>query len=99
MKQPIEEEWKARLVSQHITGIERARAEIDFKIQPNGQVTDIAITSSEGGPSFPLVCVSSINDAQPFDPVPYQEVTGLPAELINKPLNIHFTFSYKNGKP
>jgi hypothetical protein len=93
MKQSVERQWVSQLISKY-TGIVSSKAVIDFKIQPDGRVTDIGVNSSEGDPYFPLVCVSSINDAQPFDKIPYSEVPGLPDEFVGKPLNIRFTFQY-----
>ncbi|MBI4832852.1 MAG: hypothetical protein HY801_15130 [Candidatus Lindowbacteria bacterium] len=93
MKQAVEQQWVSRLISQY-TGIVSSEAVIDFKIQPDGHVTDMIVNSNEGDPYFPLVCASSISDAQPFDKIPYSEVPGLPDEYMNKPLNIRFTFRY-----
>jgi outer membrane biosynthesis protein TonB len=93
MKQAVERQWLSRLVTSY-TGIVSSKAVIDFKIQPDGRVTDLAVQSSEGDPYFPLVCVSSINDAQPFDKIPYSESRGLPDRFMGKPLNIRFTFQY-----
>ena len=93
MKQAVEREWVSRLVSQY-TGVRSSHAVIDFKIQPDGKVTDIAVNSVEGEQYFAVMCVSSINDAQPFDEIPYAEAQGLPEEFVNKPLNIRFTFRY-----
>jgi outer membrane biosynthesis protein TonB len=93
MKQAVERQWVSRLVSRY-TGIVSSRAVIDFKIQPDGHVTDIVVNSNEGDPYFPLVCVSSISDAQPFDKIPYDEAPGLPEQYTNKPLSIRFTFQY-----
>lgn len=91
MKKSVEQQWISQLVTKY-TGILRSKAVIDFKIQPDGHVTDLAINSSEGEPYFPLICVGSINDAQPFEKIPYTEIPGLPDEFVNKPLNIRFTF-------
>ncbi len=93
MKQAVEREWVSRLVSKY-TGVRSSRAVIDFKIQPDGKVTDIAVNSVEGDQYFAVMCASSINDAQPFDEIPYAEAQGLPEEFVNKPLNIRFTFRY-----
>ncbi|MBI5117835.1 hypothetical protein HZA56_15275 [Candidatus Poribacteria bacterium] len=93
MKQAVERQWVSRLVSQY-TGIVSSRAVIDFKIQPDGRVADIVVNSNDGDPYFPLVCVSSINDAQPFDKIPYAETPGLPEQYMDKPLSIRFTFQY-----
>jgi outer membrane biosynthesis protein TonB len=93
MKQAVERQWVSRLVSQY-TGVVSSRAVIDFKIQPDGHITDMAVNSNEGDPYFPLVCVSSIDDAQPFEKIPYGEIPGLPDEYMNKPLSIRFTFQY-----
>jgi len=93
MKQAVERQWISRLVTKY-TGLVVSKAVIDFKIQPDGRVTDMSVNSSEGDPYFPLVCVSSINDAQPFGPIPYSQAVGLPEEFMNKPLNIRFTFQY-----
>jgi outer membrane biosynthesis protein TonB len=93
MKQAVETEWMSNLISRY-SGIERSTAAIDFKIQPDGRVTDIEIESNEGDPYFPLVCVSSIQSAQPFDEIRYSEIRGLPEELIDRPLSVRFTFRY-----
>ena len=93
MKHTVERQWISRLVSQY-TGIVSSRAVIDFKIQPDGSVTDMVVNSVEGDSYFPIICASSINDAQPFDRIPYDETQGLPDEFVNKPLNIRFTFQY-----
>ncbi len=93
MKQAVERQWVSRLVSTY-TGIVTSRAVVDFKIQPDGSVTDMVVHSTEGDPYFALLCVSSINDAQPFDRIPYDKIQGLPDEFVNKPLNIRFTFRY-----
>jgi len=93
MKEAVERQWVSRLVSRY-TGIVSSEAVIDYKIQPDGTVTDMVVESSEGDSYFPLVCVSSINDAQPFGKIPYDEIQGLPDEFVNKPLNIRFTFRY-----
>ncbi|UCD58306.1 MAG: hypothetical protein JSV16_04105 [Candidatus Hydrogenedentota bacterium] len=93
MKQAVERQWVSRLISRY-TGIVSSRAVVDFKIQPDGSVTDVVVNSAEGDPYFALVCVSSIDDAQPFDKIPYNEIQGLPDEFVNKPLNIRFTFQY-----
>jgi outer membrane biosynthesis protein TonB len=93
MKQAVETEWISRLVSQY-TGLVRSEAVIDFKIQPDGSVTDLDISSTEGDSYFSLICVSSIQDAQPFDEIPYDDIAGLPEEFIGKPLSIRFTFRY-----
>ena len=63
-------------------------------IQPDGSVPDIAVHSVEGDSYFAVLCVSSINAAQPFAAIPYEKVQGLPDEFIGKPLNIRFTFQY-----
>jgi len=93
MKQAVEREWVSRLVSKY-TGVRSSRAVIDFRIQPDGEVTDIAVNSVEGDQYFAVMCASSINDAQPFDEIPYAEAQGFPEEFVNKPLNIRFTFRY-----
>jgi outer membrane biosynthesis protein TonB len=93
MKEAVERQWISQLVTKY-TGIVGSRAVIDFKIQPDGRVSDMAVNSSDGDPYFPLVCVTSINEAQPFGNIPYQQAYGLPDHLMNKPLNIRFTFQY-----
>lgn len=93
MKQAVERQWVSRLVTKY-TGIVSSEAVIDFKIQPDGRVTDALVHSSEGDAYFPVLCISSINDAQPFGQIPYSEAAGLPDEFLNKPLNIRFTFRY-----
>lgn len=93
MKQAVETEWISNLVSQY-SGVARSLAVVDFKIQPDGRVTDITVSSSEGDPYFPLICESSIRAAQPLDEIPYSEIPGLPEEFVDKPLNIRFTFRY-----
>ena len=93
MKEAVERQWVSRLVSKY-TGIVSSQAVIDFKIQPDGSVTDLSVETSEGDAYFPVVCVSSINDAQPFGVIPYEQASGLPEKYMNKPLNIRFTFRY-----
>ena len=93
MKQAVERQWVSHLVSQY-TGIVSSSAVIEFNIQPDGTATDIFVSSNEGDSYFPVVCASSINDAQPFDEIPYDEIPGLPDEFRNKPLSIRFTFHY-----
>jgi len=93
MKQQIERQWISRLVSRY-TGVKSSQAVIDFKIQPDGSISDVVINSSEGDPYFPVLCVTSIHDAQPFDKIPYADIDGLPQDFSNKPLNIRFTFRY-----
>jgi outer membrane biosynthesis protein TonB len=93
MKEAVERQWVSRLVSKY-TGIVSSQAVIDFKIQPDGSVADLSVETSEGDPYFPVVCVSSINDAQPFGNIPYEQASGLPEKYMNKPLNIRFTFRY-----
>ncbi len=93
MKQAVETEWISLLISEY-TAIERSSAVIDFKIQADGSVSDMEINSNEGDPYFPLVCRSSIRDAQPFDEIQYDEIPGLPDEFADKPLSIRFTFNY-----
>jgi outer membrane biosynthesis protein TonB len=93
MKQAVERQWVSRLVSQY-TGVVSAEAVIDFKIQPDGRVTDLAIAEFDGDNYFPVLCVSSITDAQPFDEIPYDEIEGLPQEYKNKALSVRFTFRY-----
>ncbi|NQU07788.1 MAG: hypothetical protein HQ583_04435 [Candidatus Abyssubacteria bacterium] len=94
VKQAVEAQWLSRLVSQY-TSVTRAQAVIDFKIQPDGRVTDVDVSSFEGDLFFTLLCLSSIRDAQPFDTIPVDEIPGLPEDFRNKPLNIRFTFRYK----
>jgi protein TonB len=93
MKQAVEQQWISRLVSNY-SGIVNSQAVLTFKIQPDGQVTDLTVRSSEGDPYFPVVCASSVQAAQPFDKIPYEQAPGLPAEHMNKPLKIQFTFNY-----
>jgi hypothetical protein len=93
MKQAVETEWMSLLVSRY-SGVRRSSAAIDFKIQPDGRVTDIEIKSNEGDPYFPLVCISSIQSAEPFDEIRYTEIQGLPEEFIDKALSVRFTFRY-----
>ncbi len=93
MKQAIERQWISRLVSQY-TGIVSSKAVVEFKIQPDGRVTDVVVESVDGDPYFRLICVSSIKDAQPFDAIPYDAADGLPERFMDKPLNIRFTFRY-----
>jgi len=93
MKQAVEAEWISRLVSQY-SGIVRSRTVVDFKIQPDGRVTEVDASSSEGDPYFALICISSIRDAQPFEEIPYDDIPGLPEEFKGKPLSIRFTFRY-----
>jgi hypothetical protein len=93
MKQAVETEWISHLVSRY-SGVARSTAAIDFKIQPDGRVTDIEIKSNEGDPYFPLVCISAIRDAQPFDEIGYTEIQGLPEEFSDRPLSVRFTFRY-----
>jgi len=93
MKQAVEAEWISRLVSQY-SGIVRSRTVVDFKIQPDGRVTDVDASSTEGDPYFALICISSIRDAQPFEEIPYGDIPGLPEEFKGKPLSIRFTFRY-----
>jgi hypothetical protein len=93
MKQAIETEWISNLISQY-TGVAQSTAVIDFKIQPDGTATDIVTHSSKGDPYFPIICVSSILNAQPFEEIPYNDIPGLPEELRGKALNIRFTFRY-----
>ncbi len=93
MKQAIERQWISRLVSGY-SGVNASYAVIDFKIQPDGHISDVVIDSFEGDSYFPVLCVSSIHDAQPFDKIPYEQAVGLPESLQNKPLNIRFTFRY-----
>lgn len=94
IKQSVEAQWLSRLVSQY-TSVTRAQAVIDFKIQPDGRVTDVDVSSFEGDLFFALLCLSSIRDAQPFDTIPFDEIPGLPEDFRNKPINIRFTFRYK----
>ena len=93
MKQAVETEWISHLISRY-TGVAGSTAAIDFKIQPDGTATDIVTSSNKGDPYFPIVCMSSIRDAQPFEEIPYNDIPGLPEELKGKPLNIRFTFRY-----
>jgi outer membrane biosynthesis protein TonB len=93
MKQAVETEWISTLISTY-TGIRRSSAEIDFKIMPDGSVSGMEVSSSEGDPYFPVICMSSIRDAQPFKAIPYSEIPGLPEEFTDKPLSIRFTFKY-----
>jgi len=93
MKQAVEAEWISRLVSQY-SGIVRSRTVVDFKIQPDGLVTEVDASSTEGDPYFALICISSIRDAQPFEEIPYDDIPGLPEEFKGKPLSIRFTFRY-----
>ena len=93
MKQAVEAEWISRLVSQY-SGIVRSHTVVDFKIQPDGRVTEVDASSSEGDPYFALICISSIRDAQPFEEIPYDDIPGLPEEFKGKPLSIRFTFRY-----
>jgi len=93
MKHAVERQWISQLVSRY-TGIVSSSAVIEFKIQPDGTVTNVVVSENKGDPYFPLVCVSSINDAQPFDRIPYDEISGLPDHFMNKPLSIRFTFNY-----
>jgi hypothetical protein len=93
MKQAVETEWISLLISRY-TGVAMSTAVINFKIQPDGTATDIVTHSNEGDPYFPIICVSSIRDAQPFEEIPYDDIPGLPEELKGKPLNIRFTFRY-----
>jgi outer membrane biosynthesis protein TonB len=93
MKQAIETQWISQLVSRY-TGIAMSTAAIDFKIQPDGTATNIVIHSNEGDPYFPIICISAIRDAQPFEVIPYDDIRGLPEEFKDKPLNIRFTFRY-----
>jgi outer membrane biosynthesis protein TonB len=93
MKQAIEQQWISRLVARY-SGVRSSEAVIDFKIQPDGTISDVRIESSEGDPYFPVLCVSSIHDAQPFERIPYDDIPGLPANFKNQPLNIQFTFRY-----
>ncbi len=93
MKQAVERQWVSLLVTKY-TGIVSSEAVIDFKIQPDGRVTDMMVRSVEGDNYFSVVCVSSIRDAQPFERIPYEEIPGLPENYMDKPLNIRFTFRY-----
>jgi len=93
MKHAVERQWISHLVSQY-TGIVSSSAAIEFKIQPDGTVTNVVVSENDGDPYFPLVCVSSITKAQPFERIPYEEIPGLPDEFRNKPLSIRFTFRY-----
>ncbi|GAB4335417.1 MAG: hypothetical protein Kow0099_07860 [Candidatus Abyssubacteria bacterium] len=93
MKQAVERQWVSRLVSQY-TGVVSSEAVIDFKIQPDGSVTDLSVAEVDGDAYFSVVCVSSITDAQPFGEIPYDAIEGLPEEYKNKALSVRFTFRY-----
>lgn len=93
LKERVEQRWIARLVSEY-SSVRHSRVVVDFKILASGEVTGLYVSGLEGDPYFKVICVHTIEDATPFPPVPYTEVEGLPPDLVNKPLNIRFTFEY-----
>jgi len=67
-------------------GMESVRVKVVFKVQKNGDLTNLRILISSGLPSVDAAAVESIKNASPFNPLP---------EYFSHSLDVQFAFGQK----
>lgn len=89
MREAIYEAWYP-VISMQAGPMPDSRAVVEFKIKPDGQIIDLAVSSLQGSNVFGDMCAAAVQKAAPFEPIPIE----FPLYLKNKFFHIKFTFYY-----